>query len=129
MQFETALSNARGLTESILGSVHEPLLVLDSALKVVSASLAFYEHFGVTPEETVGHQIYELGQHQWDIPRLRELLGTILPYGQFLDGFAIEHDFPDIGKRKLLLNARRIGGKAGATQAILLAINDVTGRV
>ena len=129
MQFETALNNARGLAESILGTVHEPLLVLDSALKVVSASLAFYEHFGVTPEETVGHQIYELGQRQWDIPRLKELLETILPYGQFLDAFAIEHDFPDIGKRKLQINARRISGKAGATQAILLAINDVTGRV
>ncbi|MFZ2161599.1 MAG: PAS domain-containing protein [Sideroxyarcus sp.] len=129
MQSETDLHNARGLAENIVDTVHEPLLVLDSASKVVSASMAFFDQFRVTPEETLGHHIYEVGQRRWDIPRLRELLETILPYGQFLDGYAIEHDFPDIGKRKLLLNARRITGKADATQAILLAINDVTERM
>lgn len=126
MQSETALYNARGLTESILDTMHEPLLVLDGAMKVVSASLSFYEHFGVTPEETVGRHISELGQHQWDIPELRNLPGTIRPHSRILDNFAVEHDFPNIGKRKLLLNARYITGKTGETQAILLAINDVT---
>jgi PAS domain S-box-containing protein len=126
MQSETALHNARELGESIMDTVHEPLLVLDSAMKVVSASLSFYEHFGVTPEETVGRHISELGQHQWDIAELRNLPETIKPHSRILDNFAVEHDFPNIGKRKLMLNARYIFGKTGETQAILLAINDVT---
>jgi PAS domain S-box-containing protein len=126
MQSETALHNARELAESIMDTVHEPLLVLDSAMKVVSASRSFYEHFGVTPEETVARHISELGQHQWDIAELRNLPKTIKPHGRILDNFAVEHDFPNIGKRKLLLNARHITGKRGETQAILLAINDVT---
>lgn len=126
MQSETALHNARELAESIMDTVHEPLLVLDGELRVVSASISFYKHFGVTPEETVGRQIFELGQHQWDIPEFRNLLKTILPHSRILDNFAVELDFPNIGKRKLLLNARYITDKAGETQAILLAINDVT---
>jgi hypothetical protein len=67
-----------------------------------------------------------LGQHQWDIAELRNLPGTNKPHSRILDNLAVEHDFPHIGKRKLLLNARYITGKTGETQAILLAINDVT---
>ena len=126
VQAETALHNARELAESIMETVHEPLLVLDGELKVVLASLSFYDHFGVTPEETVGRPIFELGQRQWDIPDLRNLLKTILPHSRILGNFEVEHEFPDIGKRQLLLNARYITGKTGETQAILLAINDVT---
>ncbi len=69
-----------------------------------------------------------LGNRQWDIPRLRELLETILPQNQVLEGYEVEHDFPAIGRRKMLLNARRITGKTGETQLILLAIEDVTER-
>jgi hypothetical protein len=76
----------------------------------------------------VGRQLYELGNRQWDIPKLRELLETILPRNQILEDFEVEHDFPGIGKRKMLLNARRITGKMGGTQTILLAIEDVTTR-
>jgi PAS domain S-box-containing protein len=126
MRSETALHNAREMTTNIMDTVHEPLLVLDDELKIVSASLSFYEHFGITPEETVGRKIFELGQGQWDIPELRNLLKTILPRSRILDNFAVEHDFPDVGKRSLLFNARYITGKTGETQAILLAINDVT---
>jgi two-component system CheB/CheR fusion protein len=70
----------------------------------------------------VGRPLYELGNHQWDIPALRELLETILPRDQSFDGYAVEHDFPAIGRRKMLLNARRIVGNKGETQLILLAI-------
>jgi PAS domain S-box-containing protein len=128
IQNETALVDARGLAENIMDTVHEPLIVLDSTLKVISASDAFYKHFQITPEEAVGRQLNELNQHQWDIPKLRNLLENILPDSPFVKGLEIEKDFPSIGKRRLLLNARRITGKTGETQAILLAINDVTGQ-
>jgi PAS domain S-box-containing protein len=128
MQAEAAIIEAREYAESIVNTVREPLIVLDGALKVVSANRSFYQNFRVMPEDTVGHQIYELGNRQWDIPKLRELLETILPHKQILEGFEVEHDFPDIGKRKMLLNARCIAGKTGGTQLLLLAIEDVTKR-
>jgi len=127
-QAEAAVIAAREYAQSIVDTVREPLIVLDGTLKVVSASRSFYQNFRVTPEDTLGRQIYELGKRQWDIPKLRELLETILPHNQVLEGFEVEHDFPDIGKRKMLLNARRIAGKEGTTQLILLAIEDVTER-
>jgi two-component system CheB/CheR fusion protein len=100
--------------------------VLDSTLKVVSVNRAYYKYFRVTPEETVGRQIHELGDRQWDIPELRESLSGILPHNRALEGFKVERDFPGIGKRKLLLNARRIVGKTGKSQAILLTLKDGT---
>ena len=89
---------------------------------MVSASRSFYQCFHVAPEETVGRPLYELGERQWDIPALRELLETVLPRDRSFDGYAVEHDFPFIGRRKMLLGARRIIGKAGDTQLILLAM-------
>ena len=128
VQAEISSDEAHKLAENIVDTVREPLIVLDGALKVVSASRSFYQSFQVTKEETIGRQLYELGNRQWSIPELRELLETILPDNQVLEGFEVEHDFPSIGKRKMRLNARRIAGKAGETQLILLAIEDVTGR-
>ena len=128
IQAEADIEEAQKLAESIVNTVREPLIVLDGALKIVSVSRSFYQNFHVTPEDTLGRQLYELGNHQWDIPKLRELLETILPRDQVFEGFEVEHDFPAIGKRKMLLNARRITGKTGETQLILLAIEDVTNR-
>jgi PAS domain S-box-containing protein len=126
IQAISAIQEAREFGESIVDTVPEPLVVLDSALKVVSVNRAFYKYFRVMPEETVGRQIHELGNRQWDIPELRESLTSILPHNRAIEGFKVERDFPGIGKRKLLLNARRIAGKTGELQAILLTINDVT---
>ncbi len=123
---EAAAQSARELSENIVATVREPLVVLDASLKVVSVNRSFYQNFRVTPEDTIGRQIYELGNRQWDIPKLRELLDNILPRNQVMEDFAIEHEFPAIGKRKMLLNARRIVGKSGDTQLILLVIEDVT---
>jgi two-component system CheB/CheR fusion protein len=128
VQAEAAMKDARELAESIVNTVREPLLVLDSTLKIVSASRSFYENFKVAPQDTMGRQLYELGNRQWDIPKLRELLETELPKKQIVDGFEVEHDFPVIGQRKMLLNARRITGKMDGAQLILLAIEDVTNR-
>lgn len=122
---EAEVRNAQALAENIVNTVREPLVVLDAALQVVSASRAFYRTFQTTPENTVGKPVYELGNRQWDIPKLRELLETVLPRDQSFEGYAVEHDFPSIGQRKMLLNARRIVGGSGDTQLILLAMEEV----
>jgi two-component system CheB/CheR fusion protein len=129
VEAEAAIRNTQALAENIVNTVREPLIVLDGALKVVSASHSFYQSFQVTPENTVGRRIYDLGNRQWDNPKLRELLETILPRDQSFEGYLVEHDFPGIGRRKMLLNARRIVSKSGDAQLILLAIEDVTERM
>ena len=128
IQSEKAIHDTMKLAESIVDTVREPLIVLNGSLKVVSASRSFYRDFHVTREETVGCQLYELGNQQWNIPKLKELLETILPHNHTLENYEVEHEFPLIGKRKMLLNARKLSGKTGDTQLILLAIEDVTAR-
>jgi len=125
---ETAALEERDYAQGIVDAVREPLIVLDGDLKVVSASPAFYRAFGVSPGETVGQYIYDLGNRQWDIPRLRELLEKILPGEINFDNYLVEHTFPGIGHRKILLNARSIKEKQGEVQFILLAMEDMTGR-
>ena len=122
---DAAVLQARKLAEAIVDTVREPLIVLNGGLQVVSASRAFYSNFKVAAEETVGRLIYELGNRQWDIPALRKLLELVLPHDQSFDDFAVEHDFPVIGRHKMLLNARRIVDSAGDTQMILLAMESV----
>jgi two-component system cell cycle sensor histidine kinase PleC len=115
-------------SESIINTVREPLIVLDQDLRVVTASRSFYEVFKVKPEETVGQLIYDLGNKQWDIPKLRELLETILPQQATFDNYEVEHDFSTIGRRIMLLNARQIQRVLGKERIILLAIEDITKR-
>jgi two-component system CheB/CheR fusion protein len=115
-------------SESIINTVREPLIVLDQNLRVVTASRSFYEVFKVKPEETVGQLIYDLGNKQWNIPKLRELLETILPQKTAFDNYEVEHDFATIGRRIMLLNARQIQRMLGKRRIILLAIEDITAR-
>jgi two-component system CheB/CheR fusion protein len=122
---ETAVQLARDLAENIVDTVREPLLVLDGNLQVVSANRAFYHYFQVTVADTVGRKIYDLGNSQWDIPSLRELLEIILPRDQSVEGYMVEHDFPTIGHHKIMLNARRIFGKSSEPSLILLATKDI----
>jgi len=112
--------------ESIIDTVREPLIVLDQDLRVVTASRSFYEVFKVNPKETLGQLIYDLGNKQWDIPKLRELLETILPKKTTFDNYEVEHDFATIGRRVMLLNARQIHRVLGKRKVILLAIEDIT---
>jgi len=119
---------AREYAESIINTVREPLIALDQDLRVVTASRSFYEFFKVKPEETVGQLIYDLGNKQWDIPKLRELLETILPEKTTFDNYEVEHEFATIGRRIMLLNARQIQRKSGKERIILLAIEDITER-
>lgn len=122
--FETEVKAARDYAQSIVDTVREPLVVLNGSFEVVSASRAFYRTFKVTREETVGRALFTLGDRQWDIPKLHELLEKVLPKDTAFEDFAVEHDFPGIGRKTLLLNARRIPGVAGATQLILLAMEE-----
>jgi len=119
---------AREYAESIINTVREPLIALDQDLRVVSVSRSFYEVFKVNPKETVGQLIYDLGNKQWDIPKLRELLETILPQKTTFDNYEDEHDFTTIGRRIMLLNARQIERGMGKERIILLAIEDITER-
>jgi PAS domain S-box-containing protein len=114
--------------DDVFGSLREPLVLLDNDFKVVKANRAFYLSFEVKPEETEGVLIYELGNHQWDIPRLRELLETILPENTVFNDFEVEHTFEKIGLKIMHLNARRIYRKKNRTRFVLLAIEDVTER-
>jgi transcriptional regulator with GAF, ATPase, and Fis domain len=113
---------------SILGSIREPLLLLNSNLKVVTANPSFYRVFSVKPAETESVLIYDLGNRQWDIPKLRKLLENILPQNTSFHDFEVEHDFETIGRKIMRLNARRIYGESDQTELILLAIEDVTER-
>ncbi len=125
---ELISQDARIYAENIVDTVREPLLILDENLKVASASRSFYQAFKVKPDETEGRYIYDLGNLQWNIPKLRELLEDILPKTTSFDNFEVAHVFPDIGRRIMLLNARKIHQKANRTQLILLAIEDITDR-
>jgi PAS domain S-box-containing protein len=119
---------ARKYAENIVETIREPLLVLDAHLKVLSANRSFFQTFKVAPEDTKGKVIYDIGNHQWDIPRLRELLEQIIPHNTSFDDFEVEHKFEAIGQRIMLLNARRLHGGRSGTEMILLAIEDVTER-
>src|SRR5579871_7075037 len=114
--------------DSIVDTVREPLLVLSVDLCVRKANRSFFRTFKVSPEETVDRLVYDLGNQQWDIPWLRKLLEEVLPQDTAFDDFEVEHVFPAIGRKYMLLNARRICGKDNQTEFILLAIEDKTER-
>ena len=115
-------------TENVVDIVREPLLALDKDLRVIKASLSFYNFFRVSAAETIGKLIYELGNNQWDIPKLRELLEKILPEKKSFDNYEVEHNFVTIGRRVMHLNARQVKRAFGQEKIILLAIEDITER-
>ena len=123
---EESVEKAQEYTESIVETIREPLIVLTPDLKVISANRSFYETFQVTPEETEGRFIFDVGNHQWDIPALRKLLEEILPQNTRFNNFEVDHAFPRIGRKSMLLNARRIYREGKGTDGILLAFEDIT---
>lgn len=112
--------------QAIVDTIPDPLLILDANLRIVSASNVFYRKFRITPEETEGQLIYEIGNRQWDIPELRELLEDVLTNNTSFENFEVKHDFEKIGRRIMLLNARRIYQGEDKAEFILLVIEDVT---
>jgi two-component system CheB/CheR fusion protein len=124
-RLEKSMRAAKEYTEAIISTIREPLVVLDKAMRIINANKSFYKTFHVSPEETEHHILFELGNGQWNIPDLRKLLENILPGKKSFDDFKVEHDFPGIGRRVMLLNARMIETGAG-DGLILLAIQDAT---
>lgn len=112
--------------EAVVNTVREPLLVLDKQLAVISSNQSFFRTFKARPQDTIGRHIDELGNGQWNIPKLKDMLGKILADNSTFEDYQIEHHFPRIGKKKMLLNARQLKCDNTAAPWILLAIEDVT---
>src|SRR4249920_1867301 len=127
MYREPLVEDIQNYALNIVDTVREPLLILDATLRVRSANRAFYQTFQVSAAETVDRLIYELGNGQWDIPDLRRLLEDIVPKSSVFNDFELEHTFPAIGRRVMLLNARKLqAGRHG--ELLVLAMEDVTAR-
>jgi two-component system CheB/CheR fusion protein len=123
-----ASKRGRDFAEAIVETVREPLVILDHNLKVVKANKAFYAAYQTAPDETAHRLIYDLGNGQWNIPKLRELLENILPAHAKFEGFEVDHEFEQVGRKVMLLNAREIFDANAQTRTILLAIEDTTER-
>lgn len=118
--------------KTVVDVLREPVMILDKDLKILAANEAFYMLFQVKPTDTEGQTVYELGNGQWDIPTLRKLLDDILAKDTFFKGFEVEHEFPGIGQRTIILNGRHIYCKDPEKSEyfpplIMLAMEDVTG--
>jgi PAS domain S-box-containing protein len=124
-----AVMNTSNYAESIVQTVREPLLVLDRDLRVKAASRSFYLKFKVTPEQTLGRTISELGAGQWNVPALHSLLNEVFSSDRAFNDYRLDPDFPDIGPRSVLINARRLLGDENEGGLILLALEDVTERL
>jgi chemotaxis protein methyltransferase CheR len=122
----TEIEEARAFAQAIVDTVREPFLVLDKDLRVLAASRSFCTAFQVSPAETHGRLLYALGHGQWDIPKLHLLLEKIVPEQGVMEGYEVEHEFPGIGQRTMLLNARKVFYEGGSHTTILLGIEDVT---
>jgi two-component system CheB/CheR fusion protein len=120
---------ARIYAESIVDTVREPLLVLNGDLMVISANWAFYRMFGTSPAETEQRRLYDLGSGQWNNPSLRELLEEIIPKNTSFEDLVVEVECPDVGRKKMLLNARLIPGEEIQKALILLAMEDITDKI
>ena len=125
---ERAVQDALEYAENVIETVREPMLVLDGQLRVRTANRSFYQTFEVSKPETEGQLLYDLGNGQWDIPKLRTLLEEVLPQNTAFNDFEVAHVFPAIGRKVMLLNARRMYGEGNHTELILLAIEDITER-
>jgi PAS domain S-box-containing protein len=122
------VQHALDYAENIIATLREPFLVLDKNLRVRTANTAFYRDFHVSRDETEGRFVYDLGNRQWDIPRLRSLLSEVLTNADPVEDFEVDHTFPALGHRNMLLNARRFPPESDDPTLILLAIGDVTAR-
>ena len=120
------LNEAYDYSEALFATIHEPMIVLDKNLRIKSANKTFYKIFNTTEELTEGMLLYDLGNRQWDIPLLKVLLEDILPRNSHFHNFEITHNFPVVGDKTMLLNARRIIQKMNQEELILLAFSDVT---
>jgi len=131
--FEKLWERSWSYIKTVVDVVREPVLVLDKDFKVLVANEPFYRTFHVEPADTEGKVVYQLGNGQWNIPALKKLLEDILPQNTFFKGFEVTHNFPFIGQKVMVLNARQIHfTKEGDASShpfppiVLLAIEDIT---
>lgn len=110
----------------VIDTVREPFIVLGSELRVIFANEAFYRMFLVTPDETEGKIVFDLGNGQWNSPQLRRLLEDILPKSTFFKDFDVEYEFPLIGRKVMMVNARIVYAKDSSAPYVIMAIEDVT---
>ena len=122
------LDDASALAQAIVDTLRDPLLVLDQGLRVVAANRAFYQTFKLNRQDIHGRPIYGLGNGQWDIPELRLILEDVGPRHAAMEAYEVEWDFPMIGRRTMLLNAREVFNQRDTQKLTLLAIEDVTER-
>lgn len=122
------MDEGQALAQTIVDNLPEPLLILDSDLRVVVASRSYYLAFKVGRQDVQGRPVYALGNGQWDIPELRTLLAEVLTRHTIIEAYEVERDFPGIGLRIMLLNAREMVGQSSASTQILLGIEDVSAR-
>ena len=127
-RIEQTERDSRIYADNIIDTIRESMVILDNELRVISANMSFYKTFMVSKEETENKLIYNIGGHQWDIPELRKLLEEIIPRDSRFNDFEMEYEFPRIGYRKMMLNARRIHQEERDKEMILLAIEDITER-
>jgi PAS domain S-box-containing protein len=125
-RFEHSAEDALDYAEGIVDTVREPLLVLDAEMQVRTANRSYYQTFQVPQDQTEGRLLYALGNCQWEVPRLRELLAEVIPHNGHFNDFEVDHEFETIGRRTMLLNARPLRRRGDGAQLILLAIEDVT---
>jgi chemotaxis protein methyltransferase CheR len=116
------------LAQAIVDTVRDPLVVLDRNLRAITASRSFYETFKLASEDVRGKLLYEIDGGQWDIPELREILETISTTQEVIEEFEVEREFPTIGHRVMLLNARKVFYEKGVHTTVLLAFEDITSR-
>jgi len=116
------------LVQSIVDTIRDPLVVLESDMTIVTASQAFLTMFGITQAETHGRRVAELGQHQWDVPALRHVMEKVLPENKPFENFEIEEDFPGLGRRVFNLNARKVSQPGNHAHRMLLVFEDITDR-
>jgi two-component system CheB/CheR fusion protein len=126
---EEQIRQASNYAEATIRTARDPLVVLRADLRVDQANDAFYKTFKLTPAETEGVLIYQVGDGQWDIPKLRQFLEDIIPRNSFFNDLEVVHEFPHFGRRTMLLNGRRLDSSSGTTERILLGIEDITERM
>ncbi|MGA9335068.1 MAG: histidine kinase dimerization/phosphoacceptor domain -containing protein [Rudaea sp.] len=122
------IQNGIELAHAIIDTVRDPLVVLDHELRVIAASRSFYKTFRLVRDDVRGHLLYEIDGGQWDIPELRDLLETIAKNQATVEGYEVYREFPAIGRRVMLLNARKVFYEKGTHSTVLLEFEDVTGR-
>jgi len=125
-QLTKEIDRTREYFENILNTVRESLIVLDKDMRIISCNRSFYTTFRVLPEETEGRFLYEIGNGQWNIPHLRDLLEKVIPGNAMFENYEVEHNFSGIGHKRMILNARKIDKKDPEANLILLAIEDIS---